>query len=322
MKKVLLFLLLTSVGFSQQLRFTGSQIGLGNGRIFSGQFIQGLVADTVVFGDVCYLLNEKTSFYLADSDSLLHFGSILGVVVEDTVNTGEQARLLIKGILIDSSYSFTPDEKIYVGNNGAIIATPPLGTLDQINYEIGFAINDSTIYINTETGGYYWDDLRFSVSNTRLPGSKAAIPTLYQGTEVLALPTNQDATVYFQVQMPHTWVEGTDIEIHYHYALSANGAANDSIRTVFTYSWSNINGTIPAPTTINITNDVSSKIDSTHYLKDLGVVSATGKTISSVLLCSITRDVSEDNYSGSVYILYVDVHHLTDGKGSRQELVK
>ena len=57
-------------------------------------------------------------------------------------------------------------------------------------------------------------------------------------------------------------------------------------------------------------------------LTSIGRITATGKTLSSVILCSITRDVSEDDYGGSVYLLYVDVHYLTDGKGSRQVLVK
>jgi len=149
LKKILLILLFTSLGFSQQLRFTGSQINLGNGRIFSGQFIQGTVADTVVFGQVCYLENEKTAFYLADSDSLVHFNSILGMVVEDTVNAGEGCRLLIKGIVIDSSYSFSPDEKIFISDNGEIEGEVTFSRSTQINKQIGFAINDSAIYIDT-----------------------------------------------------------------------------------------------------------------------------------------------------------------------------
>lgn len=323
MKKILLlFSLFVSVGFSQQLKFTGSQLSLGEGRLFSGEFIQGLMGDTVAFGTACYLLSDKSAFYVADSDSLVHFNSIIGIMVDDSIPAGIDGRLLIKGIIIDSSFNFTPNEKIYIGNSGAIEGDNTFAKEDQINKEIGFAINDTTIFIDTEADENYWDDLRFSVSNTRLPGSGAATPTLYQGTEVLALPTNADATVYFQVQMPHSWVEGTDIDIHCHYALSQNGTNPDSVRFVFTYSWANVNGTIPAPSTLNKTEYVSTNLDSTHYLSDFGDLTGTGKTLSSIILCSITRDVSEDDYGGSVYLFYVDVHYLTDGKGSRQVLVK
>ena len=89
MKKILIsFLLFTSIGFSQQLKFIGSQLSLGNGRLFSGEFIQGLMGDTVSFGTACYLLSDKSAFYIADSDSLVHFNSIIGIMVDDSIPAG------------------------------------------------------------------------------------------------------------------------------------------------------------------------------------------------------------------------------------------
>jgi len=41
-----------------------------------------------------------------------------------------------------------------------------------------------------------------------------------------------------------------------------------------------------------------------------------------MIICSLARDVSEDDYGGSAYLLEIDFHYLTDGKGSRQEYVK
>lgn len=154
----------------------------------------------------------------------------------------------------------------------------------------------------------YTEDLRTPVSSIRLPGSGAPTVTQYVGGSVLEFPTSADASIYFEFQMPHGRDEDSNINIHLHYALSANASAGDSVRWIISYSWSNIDGAIPEPTTVNYTPVLTDKVDSTHYIDYIVTINGTGKTYSSVLLCSLRRDVSEDNYAGSIYLMTLDAH--------------
>lgn len=162
------------------------------------------------------------------------------------------------------------------------------------------------------------DDLRFPVSAIRLPASNPPTATLYLGGEVLAFPTNADAVVYFDVQIPHhacnmrvdSLMYSDSVGVHIHVLYSADGTDPDSVRWVLTYSWANINDEFPAPTTVNTTVTVTDRVDSTHYLEGITYIPSSDKKYSSMILMSLTRDVSEDDYGGSVYLIEADIHYL------------
>ena len=181
------------------------------------------------------------------------------------------------------------------------------GWLDSLATQSPFS--DSILSLIEVADSFYTEDLRTTASSIRLPTGNPPTSTAYQGGEVLAFPTNADAKIYFEFQMPHARQDDSDINIHLHYALSEDGASPDSVKWVLTYTWANIDGTIAAPTTVNYTMDVDGEIDSTHYLDYMITITGTGKTYSSVLICSLMRDVSEDAYAGSVYLIELDAHY-------------
>jgi len=156
------------------------------------------------------------------------------------------------------------------------------GWLDSLVMQSPFS--DSVLALIVPADSIFSEDLRTTASSIRLPTSNPPTSTAYQGGEVLAFPTNADAKVYFEFQMPHAREDDSNIQIHIHYALSADGASPDSVRWVLTYTWANIDGTISAPITVNYTSNIDGEIDSTHYLDYLVDINGTGKTYSSVLI--------------------------------------
>lgn len=162
----------------------------------------------------------------------------------------------------------------------------------------------------------YREDLRFPVGSIRLPASNPPTATAYVGSQVLAFSESADNILYFQAQIPHNAVNSSNamysdsIYFHIHCAYETNGSSPDSVAWVFTYSWSNIDGTISEPTTVNKRITVTTRLDSTQYLEDIAAIPTSGKTASSMLLMSLTRDVSEDDYGADVYLLEVDIHYL------------
>jgi len=333
MKKILIILfLLSTVSFAQQLKFTGSKISIGNGLFFSGSFIEATAGDTLYFNESVYMYEGKMYKVNETVDSTI--SSTTYACVEDTILMNKIGRFLYSGFITDTSKSYTAGSEICIdGGEAAEVACDyrigeSIDTVtiaffpNDVRMTYGSNIKDSTLTYVTDAleDSSFTDDLRIPISSVRLPNSNAPAATLYLGGEVLAFPTNADATVYFEFQMPHARVDDSDINIHLHYALSDNGTNPDSVRWVLTYTWANIDAQFPTPTTANHTEYVSTYVDSTHYYDVIATITGTGKTLSSMLICSLTRDVSEDDYGGSVYMIEIDAHYLRRNYTSPQSL--
>ena len=163
------------------------------------------------------------------------------------------------------------------------------------------------------------EDLRAPVSNIRLAGINPPSSQLYKGGEVLSFPTNQDATLHVTFQIPHSWKTDSPIIIHIHWAIPTDGAGAgaENVKWDLTYSWADTDELIPASTPLTVTKDVQAVSKDTHLYTAWAQITGTGHTISSILLCSVTRDVDVANdYTGAVYLLEVDVHVQMDKLGS------
>lgn len=67
-------------------------------------------------------------------------------------------------------------------------------------------------------------------------------------------------------------------------------------------------------------------LDLKHYLTDLGTLTGTGKTMSSMLLCRLFRDATgalkTDDYGNTTFGLEIDFHIEIDSFGSIAEYTK
>ena len=71
------------------------------------------------------------------------------------------------------------------------------------------------------------------------------------------------------------------------------------------------------------TRDVQNDSADDHVLTDIADLTGTGMKISSILLCSLKRDVGVANdYGSDAYLLESDFHFEMDTIGSRQEMTK
>jgi len=171
-----------------------------------------------------------------------------------------------------------------------------------------------------------WDDLRFPANDLKVDSTNPPTATSYKGGSVLAFSSTRNEKIYFIAQMPHERAYNTEIEMHVHYTLKTAGAGlgTENVKWILTYSWANINDAFPAETTVNDTKDVGMyQIADTHILQDIVQIDGTGKTLSSVIIGSLERDVSvADDYTDEVYLLEFDIHYQIDSNGSREEIVK
>lgn len=165
-----------------------------------------------------------------------------------------------------------------------------------------------------------WEDLRVEMAAGVKPATNPPQSVAYKGGIVLAFEdeaVNED-TVTFQVQLPHNYAEGTDIEPHIHWVGEDNTAGN--VRWLLTYSWANIGAAFPGESSEAI-DDANIATD-TQNLAEFTPISGAGKTISSILICRLTRNSTHgnDTFTGKdAYALYFDFHYQIDSMGSDED---
>jgi len=170
-----------------------------------------------------------------------------------------------------------------------------------------------------------WDDLQVPISTARLPTMSPPNVTGYKGGQVLAFGNVADSFIYFNAQLPHTYKEGTDIKLHLHWVIPTSGAGGgaENVKWDCSYSWANIDGTFPVASTGTVTVDVQNDVLDDHMVDTIVTISGSGKTISSMLICSLNRDTAvANNYGDDAYLVGIDFHHEINTMGSRQELSK
>lgn len=175
-----------------------------------------------------------------------------------------------------------------------------------------------------------WDDLR---TEPDVKGTGAKNPSFVSWINGLFLLDFDNAVlasekeVWFNVQMPHGWKEGTAVYPHVHWTNKTAGGAGHVVRWGLEYTIAKIGAVFPATTTIYATT-ISGGGDITaansHMLTSFAPVTMTGKTVSTIISCRLFRNSSDaaDTYTGTAGLLYIDWHYQLDAPGSRSELAK
>ena len=184
---------------------------------------------------------------------------------------------------------------------------------------------DGTLEFNGDAT--VWDDLRIPVSSARVLGPGGTFPpivTSYKGGFTLAFEDQavNEQSIFFTAQLPHSYKAGTDIVAHIHWTPEDDSAGN--VAWEFTHSWANEEAVFPGETTVNVTTAADTTIDK-HQIDIISTMDGTGKTISSVIICSLLRNSGDasDTYNGLDANLHeIDFHFEKDTVGSRGVLTK
>lgn len=180
-----------------------------------------------------------------------------------------------------------------------------------------------------------WDDIQVPVNATNQGGSKDPgfgkikdNGSASQGVFTYLFDAATEEELYFSVQMPHGYKEGSDIKPHVHWMPTANGAAGADVCWGLEYTWVNI-GDVMGNTSIiyGDTNHLAEDlVDDRQYITSLGTIDGTGKKISSMLMCRIFRDATgvggTDDYASDAALLEIDIHFEKDSFGSNGEYTK
>ena len=210
------------------------------------------------------------------------------------------------------------------------------GTTDILRIYNG--ATDGVAILNPTLPSPAWDDLRTPV----LSLSKGGVndPDLVKvkddgsgstGVYAYAFDKTTEEELFQVVQLPHAWSQGSDLEVHFHWTPVATAAgAGTDVCWGLEYTWANINGTFGSTALIygdEQTNGATEKLTvGKHYLTELGTITGTGHTMSSMLMLRVFRDAAgaggTDDYDDDAVLLEFDFHYQIDALGSRQEYIK
>ena len=231
---------------------------------------------------------------------------------------------------------------------GTALTTPEAGAIDYVTSK--FKIQNDSLSVSkavitpqiksTETGDGdltvitgpgktlvlatpVWDDLQINIDNAKLPAADAPDYTAYKGGEILRFKKDATNSFPFKAQLSHRYKEGSDIEFHVHIIYPTTGAGNSRWR--MTYSWANRGQVFAAETTTTAVTLPASGVADEHTLGEIiASISGAGKTVSSGLICTLTRLGADgaDTYDDYVYLFAADFHYQIDTEGSRTGTTK
>jgi hypothetical protein len=135
--------------------------------------------------------------------------------------------------------------------------------------------------------------------------------------------------IFFNIQLPHDYKQGSDIFPHVHWSAKAAPGTN-RVLWKFEYQWVNHTGTFSNTTKSTLTGYTlagtagRSVAAYEHVITPLGFIAGTDKTISSMLVCRLSRMTkdSNDNFANNAFLISFDVHFEIDSFGSKDEYVK
>jgi hypothetical protein len=183
---------------------------------------------------------------------------------------------------------------------------------------LGF-VSDVTYLAANEAGGT-WEDLNFNAAGIN-PAGAANEASIDPDTGMRLFAGNTDNVLAATAQMPHGWIEGTEVRPHLHLRFPTAAVANT--RWKLEYDIANVNGefvnnygvyTTLATITIANPNNVKRSV-----VVGFGSIDMTGYGKSAQIPWKLTRLASSDaadNHNANVVLTDIDFHYQRNRFGS------
>lgn len=192
---------------------------------------------------------------------------------------------------------------------------------------LGFSTQNGSLILpgNVFLSPPVWDDLRVPLSATRNPSSAPGYDAFKDGTKAWAFDKASDEMLYFEVQVPHNYKLGTNLDAHVHWAPIDTGVGGVVWCLEYTFQYI---GAAFGATTTDCGRQVGSGTAYQHQIINVEVVTGTSGSVSALLVGRLFRDADSsegkgtDDYDNDAVGISFDLHYQIDSFGSRQETVK
>lgn len=186
---------------------------------------------------------------------------------------------------------------------------------------VGADITDFSTVLSEELFDDRWEDLRIAATSTNIGTANApAFAKLLddgagsQGCYTYLFDAAAEEELFFAVQLPHSWLEGSDIFAHVHWVPTTANAGN--VVWGLEYSWANIEG-VYANSVLTTVTDSTDSTAKKHIMSNFPVIAGAGKTASSMILCRVYRKAADaaDTYANDAALLEIDFHYRVSRVG-------
>jgi hypothetical protein len=169
-----------------------------------------------------------------------------------------------------------------------------------------------------------WDDIVVPISTAKVPVSNAPTWASFIGN-LNAFAYDVNDYQEFNCEILHGYKEGSDLELHVHWA--SNGLEGTAAYVEWEIEYSIADRTEVFTSAIVVSSgDIeipASTTDLTHFYSDVGTITGTGLKIGAVLVGRVRRIASVGTApSASPFLLSVGIHYQKDTDGSRTETAK
>ena len=166
-----------------------------------------------------------------------------------------------------------------------------------------------------------WDDIRVSLITRGSGGVNPTFSQIQNSLYAYKFSGTADNEIFFEIQMPHSWREGTKIYPHVHWA--PNGTSTGNVTWGMDYEWQNINGTFTGSTSNISTSIAADGTSKKQQITNIGTgIEESDKKISSMILCRLYRSGGADTNNDESFLLAFDIHYEVNTMGSREILTK
>ena len=163
---------------------------------------------------------------------------------------------------------------------------PTAKTVEEVNIYLEYLIAQSSLrYIDTGEGE--WNDLRVSLS-TGIPNtSPPTFGTFRNGVQAWAFGAGSTEQLYFEAQMPHGWVIGSEVRPHIHWS-PGNSTNTGAVVWELEYTWQNAGDEVfPATTTVTV-QQVAAGVAYAHQIASFPPSTARGN-VSRACSCVVSH---------------------------------
>lgn len=165
-----------------------------------------------------------------------------------------------------------------------------------------------------------WDDLNAAAISLGTAAS-APDPVNIASTGIPGRGFDGNATteqLFWITEIPHSYREGTAIELHAHWTPATTGTGTVIWRA--DYFWVNRNGTFSTATTITVTHNIAADSQWDEITTNFALIAGTGMHYGSRFGCRFYRDPGTDTYTGDAVLTNLGLHFQTDTPGGSAEI--
>lgn len=254
---------------------------------------------TATTGTGTITLGSKLTGYTAFSD---HFttGDTVYYVIKDGNNREEGI-----GTYTATGTTLSRDTIISTLVSGTYDDTAPTAITLSGSAIVSCDISKHALY--NYRGG--WNDIIVPLLGVKLAGvSDPSLSAFGPSGNLRAYSFANSNEIFFNMHIPHDYIQGTTIYPHVHFAT--NGVSTNNVDWSLEYSFAEgfANDAFPAPTTLNFTQ-AGAATAWEHQIVEHGT-GISGVDIDGVMICRLVRTSATN--TDSVFGLFVDFHYESD----------